>query len=453
MKRNSGEEYETEESDGRGTMAGSFRKTDEEKIKVVREHILSFPACDSHYRRAHHTSGRKYLSADLDIRKMYELYVKKCDENNTLRVKEWTYRKIFNTEFNLNFHTPRKDTCQECDSLKQNIEASSNEDEKLHLMEIHDSHLNSAEQASKSLTDDIRKAKDNPSEYYGFTFDLKKALSYPKLSVTAAYYKRNMYVYILGFHNFHNENAKMYTWDETIASRGSQEVASCILKHIRDITTQKYVIAYSDACSGQNRNINIALIWLKIVHLSDNNVETVDHKFMVSGYSFLPNDRDFGLIETKIKESNYLYIPEHYYNLIESCKKRNPFLVVQMAQKDFISTKQPKELTNNRKKNTNVEAVSWLKIQWITFLKNAPYKMFYKTSLDDNSEFKVLDLSPKRGRPGIFENIDLLLLYTSIRPITEEKCKDMMDLLPHIPPIFHKHFISLNTNKQFAWLQ
>lgn len=73
--------------------------------------------------------------------------------------------------------------------------------------------------------------------------------------------------------------------------------------------------------------------------------------------------------------------------------------------------------------------------------------MFYKTSLDDNSEFKVLDLSPKRGRPRIFENIDLLPLYTSIRPITEEKRKDMMDLLPYIPPIFHKHFISLNTNK------
>ncbi|KAI9575063.1 hypothetical protein GQX74_015516 [Glossina fuscipes] len=228
MKRNSGEEYETKESDGRGKMAGSSRKTYEEKIKVVREHILSFPACESHYRRSHHTSGRKYLSADLDIRNMYELYVKKSDENNTSRVKEWTYRKIFYTEFNLNFHTPRKDTCQECDSLKQKIEASSNEDERLHLMEIHDSNLNSAEQARKSLTDDIQEAKDNPSEYYGFTFDLQKALSYQKLSVSIAYYKRNMYVYNLGFHNFHNENAKMYAWDETIALRGSQEVASCI---------------------------------------------------------------------------------------------------------------------------------------------------------------------------------------------------------------------------------
>jgi len=102
---------ETPGIDGRGKMLGSSRKTDEEKIKVVREHIMSFPACESRDTESLHTSGRKYLSADLNIRKMYELYVKKCNENNTSSVKEWTYRKIFNTEFNLNFHT-RKDTCQ-----------------------------------------------------------------------------------------------------------------------------------------------------------------------------------------------------------------------------------------------------------------------------------------------------------------------------------------------------
>ena len=77
-------------------------------------------------------------------------------------------------------------------------------------MEIHDSHLNSADQARKSSTDDIQKAKDNPSEYNEFTLDLQKSLSYPKLSVSVAYYKRNMYVCNLGFDHFHNENAKMY---------------------------------------------------------------------------------------------------------------------------------------------------------------------------------------------------------------------------------------------------
>ena len=55
-------------------------------------------------------------------------------------------------------------------------------------MANHDSHLNSAEETRKSLTDDIQNTKDIPSEYYGFTFDLQKALSYSKLSVSVAYY-------------------------------------------------------------------------------------------------------------------------------------------------------------------------------------------------------------------------------------------------------------------------
>ncbi|CAK9804799.1 hypothetical protein ANTQUA_LOCUS4242 [Anthophora quadrimaculata] len=52
--------------------------------------------------------------------------------------------------------------------------------------------------------------------------------------------------------------------------------------------------------------------------------------------------------------------------------------------------------------------------------------MFYKTSLDD-SKFHVLDLSPKRGRPKIYGNIKLLLLYTTTRPVTEEKHKDIIE--------------------------
>ena len=115
-----------------------------------------------------------------------------------------------------------------------------------------------------------------------------------------------------------------------------------------------------------NYCFNIPLIRLKILQSCDNNVEVVDHKFMVSGYYFLPNDRYWFDI-TKIKKSNYLYIPEESYNLIEVYTKRNPFLVVQMAQKHFISTEQLKESTNNGKENVNGEAVSWIR-----FLKNAP---------------------------------------------------------------------------------
>lgn len=60
---------------------------------------------------------------------------------------------------------------------------------------------------------------------YGFSFELQKAVPYRKLSVSLGYYKRNIYVYNLGFHNFCKDNVKVYVWDETTSSRGAQEVA------------------------------------------------------------------------------------------------------------------------------------------------------------------------------------------------------------------------------------
>ena len=85
----------------------------------------------------------------------------------------------------------------------------------------------------------------------------------------------------------------MYTWDETVASRGPQELASCILKKLKNIRNQKHIISYSDMYTGQNRNIKLAVTWLKIVQSAENNADIVDHKFLLSGHSFLPNDSDF----------------------------------------------------------------------------------------------------------------------------------------------------------------
>ena len=47
-------------------------------------------------------------------------------------------------------------------------------------------------------------------------------------------------------------------WDETIASRGAEENASCLLKYCREkaLAGVTSLQAYSDACGGQNRNYN-----------------------------------------------------------------------------------------------------------------------------------------------------------------------------------------------------
>lgn len=76
---------------------------------VIREHINRFPRISSHHCRS--TTNRQYLEQTLSIKKMYDLYKAWCNEKGIIAEKEWFYREVFNTEFNL-----KKACCDFCES-------------------------------------------------------------------------------------------------------------------------------------------------------------------------------------------------------------------------------------------------------------------------------------------------------------------------------------------------
>ena len=164
---------------GRHTPAN---KTREDAVKLVCDHISCFPSEQSHYIRQHNPN-RKYLSPELNIRTMFRLYLEHCKVNAIDNpVTKSMYRKIFNTQFNLHFKHPHKDTCKKCDLYKIKID-SENDPEKKREIEIeHEDHLRKAEAARNALKDLREKCKEN-SNVYGLSFDLQKALPFPKLSV------------------------------------------------------------------------------------------------------------------------------------------------------------------------------------------------------------------------------------------------------------------------------
>ena len=171
-----------------------------------------------------------------------------------------------------------------------------------------------------------------------FTFDLQQSLPTPKLSTNVVFYKRQLWTYNFGIHECASEKGYMYVWPECNGSRGSQEIASCLLKHFTMANSQAHhLIVYSDACGGQNRNINIACFWLYIVANPRFSYTSVDHKFMISGHSYLPNDRDFGSIEKENRKTQHIFIPDDWCTLIQNARHKNPFVVTKMSTNDFSS--------------------------------------------------------------------------------------------------------------------
>ncbi len=158
------------EPDRRGKHSNRHVVSDEVR-ELVRDHIRSFPARQSHYSRKDN-SGRVYLSAELSIVRLYRDFLQKHDpeyieleeENRrreimhqppqTLRkplVSEHFYHDIFVTEFNIHFGYPRSDTCSRCDDLTLQIEEASSESEKVQLQEKLDAHQTRAEAGYNSF--------------------------------------------------------------------------------------------------------------------------------------------------------------------------------------------------------------------------------------------------------------------------------------------------------------
>ena len=147
-------------------------------------------------------------------------------------------------------------------------------------------------------------------------------------------------------------------WHEGVASRGSHEVGSCILRYLRDShPTATHLVMFSDSCGGHNRNVNILSMLLYIVGSDDYSYTMIDQKFMIVGHSYLPNYRDFGSIETARRKTNHIFVPHDWLELVLKSRRNNPFTVTEMTREDFRSFEPVAKSFINRKTNTHKRKV------------------------------------------------------------------------------------------------
>ncbi|XP_072398074.1 uncharacterized protein [Diabrotica undecimpunctata] len=129
------------ECDKRGKQP-SINKVKNEVKDRIRELIIAYPCEESHYSRRR--TAKKYLGGHLNISTMFRMFKEECDLKNIPSdevSKEWLYNHIFNTEFNLSFAVPSKDTCDTCDEFLINLRQSNSEAERETLQVQYNAHL------------------------------------------------------------------------------------------------------------------------------------------------------------------------------------------------------------------------------------------------------------------------------------------------------------------------
>ena len=185
-------------------------------------------------------------------------------------------------------------------------------------------------------------------------------------------------------------------------------------------------------------------MWIHIAASSNFSYNVVDHKFMVSGHSYLPNDRDFGSIEKASRRTQHVYVPDDWCTLVKKARKNNPFHFTKMKIEDFVSLQNVRSSIVYRKVNTHKEKVKWLDILWIRVSKDRPFDILYRYSHNTLEARKVLDVHPRRqGRPPDVGRTVLVPLYTSERCLHSNKLQDLKALLYFIPPVYHQFYNGL----------
>lgn len=141
------------------------RKLDDNVISFIHDHISSFPTIESHYLRQQ--TKRIFIDGFLTLSEMYRMYVQKCINDGRPYAQEHKYREIFNYNFNIGFHIPRKDQCAICHQYEN---ASSTEKEI--QRKSHDDHLKKKVSAREQKSRDITLAS-NDTDYMVCDFDLQ----------------------------------------------------------------------------------------------------------------------------------------------------------------------------------------------------------------------------------------------------------------------------------------
>ncbi|KAF6209332.1 hypothetical protein GE061_015079 [Apolygus lucorum] len=193
---------------------------------------------------------------------------------------------------------------------------------------------------------------------------------------------------------------------------------------------KKKVVVWSDNCGGQMKNrMILALYCLLIAH---GHYTVIDHKFLVSGHSFLPCDRDFGIIEKRKMKS---FVPEDLHEVIRSANTVNPFKVIDMDGGPFFDFgKLASNCLNTTKLKISTSA--WLRITEES-LKDGSVLM--KTNFASSLNWTTVKVFKSSVTIEHFKDQTLTALGR-VNHVTAEKKKDLLSMVPYLKEEKHKEF-------------
>lgn len=412
------------------------KKTNAADISFLSEFLKTLPQYESKINPK--LSPVKYFHPNLTVPTVYQLYVNICAFKQRIALTRLIFDRVMRGEFP-NLKPYKSSTnCRQCEHLKEQKQRqvlSVMQRDKIDKEE--ESHITDVKAIKNELLMSIDPELESTEV---LVFELQQPLEMPSVSVDESYDRRPLWFSNLCIYDEKQKRAFMYVWDETIAERGPEQIASCLFRHIYNEIpkTASNIIIYSKS-SSLYRNMKISLMLKKICDYRNNStLVSIEQKFFIKGHDSNDCNKCFEAIDKQIKnyqsKEKYLYTPNDWMDLISSAKQSEPrFTLINMTTNDFYSVAHLMKFVISEKHSSSGEEILWPKISNITYTLNEPFKLsvcyadkeatVHLLSNQDNDEFRKTKLiySNKGGNAISKAKFDKLQKYLEYIPIAEQE--------------------------------
>ena len=400
-------------------------KTSESTIIDFRDFLNDHIIFSSHYC----SSNQKYFPPGTTINQLHTDYLSTRPNS---KVSLTIFKKVF-ASVNIKIYQPKTDTCKTCDWFSVELSNTNDQSRKLQLETERNEHHLKAE----SPRIDLRLASQctDPS-VLAFTFDMQKTQPLLSLQTSVVFYKRQLWIYNTGIHNLFNQQGHMMLWTENEGKRGSNEVCSSILKYLEMVNTEniKKILTFSDSCGGQNRNKT--MLSFIMFACSKFGISEWTHRYMQPGHSFLPNDRDFGLIEKK-KQRQPVFSFDDWIHIVESANTKKPFKSVKLAG-DILKVSALADQRQFKPRNDSGAKFNFLDLSWFRIeIDDDTIEYRASDDLTASTKFYTCPLKKNQTMPRELDNIP------HENKISRAKYDGVLSLLPYIPHQYRSFYENL----------
>ncbi|XP_074659568.1 uncharacterized protein LOC141912244, partial [Tubulanus polymorphus] len=285
----------------RGGRREKWAVDDELKRQSVLKSHQSISRMESHYCKAN--TSQQYLSSELTITKMFDLY---AFEPDNISVSYSFYHTIFKSQ-NLKFHVPKKDMFAICDRYRTGSEQAQYD-----IKQVYEkiSQRNKKFEIKKELKN---QSENNPQSYIA-CYDLQQVISLPISKRGELFYKRKLSCYNFTVYNVTKEKGTCYLWHEAQAKRGANEIVSYVFVSFLMVMSSRRIsyqrmFTFSDGCGGQNKNSIVPTMIHYFIHEVAQSIEQVTLYYFETGHGQSEGDTIHSNIERALKKAGNVYVP------------------------------------------------------------------------------------------------------------------------------------------------